>query len=269
MVSSNTGASVGMGAASGAAAGAMLAPGTMGLSIPIGALIGAAGGLASGMAGDKEAKRKDNAIKAYRARAAALYDQMAKDSWAQGTERQAATGATLEGLQSTMGATGAAAPQVADYLPAAADGQAQNDYMGFMERAGAGRGNLEQANTNAVQAGMNRGNLSQALNALVYSSTINGQVKAPEHARYQWMRQQELEQAQAELESIMGTTGNASRNLALLGQGIQTAGQLAMIYGASTGGPTANNFDNVGRGGAPVYSNGNVTTTGGVGAFYR
>jgi AraC-like DNA-binding protein len=250
-MSANTGASVATGAMSGAGAGAMVG-GPWGAVA--GGLIGGAGGLASGLAGDREAERRDKALKAWQKRSADIYGKMALDAWNQGTERQRATGTFLEGLPDAMGADPSAASDVASFLEAGPSGRG-DAYDQVMAQAAQPRMAVDQANLNATQAGMDRDSLNRVLQALGYSSGIESAVNDPQHKRYQWQQEQDLEEARRRLEEVLGTTDNANNNLALLGNGIQTAGQLAMLYGSMSGGP-ASNVPGTSGAGASTYGGG-------------
>ena len=201
--------------------------------------LGAAGGVANYMGGKKEAKRRSEAINRYERESAAIYDAMAKDAWGAGMERQRGTGQVIAGLKDTMGTPAAAAPQTSEFLPA---GSGQDDvfrgdaYRQVMAQATAPRAEVDQANLDASQAGMDRQQLARLLDALGFSSTIEAQAQAPTHQRLQWQKQREMEEAKRRLESVLGSIGNSTRNLQLLGSVLGTAGQAGMMYGSMGGG---------------------------------
>jgi hypothetical protein len=212
------------------------------LPLAIGVGLGAAGQVANYFGGKSEAKRKQKAIDRYNRDSAAAYDAMMKDAWAAGQERQRGTGQVIEGLRPTMGAPASDVPQLADFMPAEeADpsGLRGDAYRQAMATAGKPRQKVNQSQAVATQAGMDRAALARALDALGFSSTVEAQTKAPEHQRLQWQKRQELEAMKARLESALGKTGNAARNLQLLGSLLGTAGQATMMAGAFGGGPTA------------------------------
>lgn len=208
----------------------------------IGAGLGAAGSAANYFGGKKEAKRKARAVDEYGRTSAQLYDAMAKDAWNAGMERQRGTGQVIAGLKDTMGTPATAAPQTSEFLPA---GPGQEDtfrgdaYRQVMAQATAPRAEVDQANLDATQAGMDRQQIARLLDALGFSSTIEAQAQAPAHQRLQWQKQRELEEARARLEAVLGSTGNSTRNLQLLGSLLGTAGQASMMYGAMSAAPTA------------------------------
>lgn len=213
------------------------------LPLAIGVGLGAAGTVANYMGGRSEAKRKQKAIDRYNRDSSAVYDTMMKDAWEAGQERQRGTGQVIEGLRPTMGAPASAVPQLADFMPAEQpdpSGIRGDAYRRAMATAGQPRQRVNQSQVAATQAGMDRTALARALDALGFSSTVEAQTKAPQHARLQWQKRQELEQIKARLESALGKTGNGARNLQLLGSLLNTGGQAAMMYGAMGGaGPTA------------------------------
>lgn len=235
-MSSNMAASGVTGAASGAMAGTMIAPG---VGTAIGAGVGLAGGLLSGAGADKEAKRRDNALQDFKRKQADIYDAMAKDAWASGQERQRATGQQIAGLIPTMGAPASAAPRTADFVPTAPSGRG-SAYDNILQNAMKPRAAVDQANLDATQAGMDRTQLARALEALGYSSSMEGQINDPAHARLQWQKQQDLAEAQAHLDSILGTTDNAADNMQLAGNLIGDGVQMAGMWGAMSGGPSSN-----------------------------
>ncbi len=203
-----------------------------------GLALGAGGQVANFMGGRSEAKRRDAAISAYRQRSSELYDQMAKDAWAAGGERQRATGKVLEGLPAAMGADAGPAPQASGFLPVADNGDTEA-YRAAMAQVFANQGELDQGQLDLAQTGMSRDAMMRALGQLETGAGIESQVQAPAHVRYQWLKQQQLEEAKAQLEAVLGSIGNKSRNLQLLGSLLGTAGTGMMMAGAFGGGPAA------------------------------
>jgi hypothetical protein len=227
-------------------AGTMIAPGW---GTAIGAVVGGAGGLMTGIGAGKEAKRKARALEEYKRKQAEIYDAMVKDAWSSGVERQDATGQQIGGLTKAMSTPATVAPQTADFIDTAPSGRGAA-YDNVLQNAMKPRAVVDQANLNATQAGLDRAQLSRVLDQLGYSSSIEGQVNAPAHTRLQWKKQQELAEAQAALDEILGSTDNASQNLLLGGQLIGTGLQLGGMAGAMSGPAPSANLP--GSGGAPL-----------------
>jgi hypothetical protein len=207
--------------------------------LAIGVGLGAAGQVANYVGGRKEAKRRDAALGEYRDSSTQIYEDLARDAWDQGSERQRGTGKVLENLSATMGTPGTAAPKTSDFLPTAPSGRG-DVYDNILQTAMQPRAGVDQADLDATQAGLDRNQLSRLLDALGFSSTIEAQSDDPEHKRVQFTKQRELEEARARLEAVLGSVGNSSRNLQMLGSLLGTAGQASMMYGAMGGaGPTA------------------------------
>jgi len=202
----------------------------------IGLGLAAGGAAANYMGGRAEAKRKKGATKDYERESAALYDAMAKDAWNQGQERQRSTGKQIEGLTPSMSTPATEAPQASSFISTEPSGRGEA-YDNILQSAMKPQAEVDQANLNATQSGMDRAQLGRILDALGYSSSIEGQVNDPGHKRLQWQKQQELEAARQRLESILSTTGNKARNLQLLGSILNTAGSATMMAGAF-GGPS-------------------------------
>jgi hypothetical protein len=213
------------------------------LPLAIGVGMGLAGQALNYSGAKKDAERKSRAVDQYGRDSAAIYDAMAKDAWGAGMERQRGTGQVIAGLKDTMGTPATAAPQTSEFLPV---GPGEDDafrgdaYRQVMDQATAPRAEVDQANLDADQAGMDRQQLSRLLDALGFSSTIEAQAQAPTHQRLQWQKQRELEEAKRRLEAVLGSTGNSTRNMQLLGSLLNTGSQAAMMYGAmGGGGPTS------------------------------
>lgn len=198
--------------------------------------LGAAGTVANYIGGKKDAKRRGRALDEYGRTSAQIYDDMAKDAWNAGSERQRGTGQVISGLTTTMSTPGTQAPQTADFMPAMPDDQFRSDaYRQVMQQAIQPRAEVDQANIDADQAGLDRVQLGRLLDALGFSGTIESQANAPGHTRTQFTKQRELEEAKRRLEAVLGSTGNSTRNLQLLGSLLNTAGQASMMYGANAG----------------------------------
>lgn len=229
-----------------------------------GLAMGAAGAGANYLGGQAEAKRKKKGTKRYEADSARLYDDMAKDAWSQGQERQRGTGKQIEGLIPSMSAPATVAPQTSDFVSTEPSGRGAA-YDNVLQNAMKPRAAVDQANLNATQAGMDRAQLSRILDALGFSSTVEGRVNDPAHKRLQWQKQQELAEAQRQLNKILGTTGNKARDLQLLGSVLGTAGQATMMAGAM-GGPSPG-AGGVSAGAGAVGSSGSATSVGMGGAM--
>lgn len=220
-----------------------------------GTAMGVGSSVANYMGGKKEAKRRQGAIDAYGRTSADLYEKMAKDAWDQGLERQRGTGRIISGLTDTMGQPATEAPQTSAFLPTVepdTTGMRGDEYQRILQSAALPQAQVDQANLNATQAGLDRGALSRALQQLGFSSTIEGQAKDVGHKRYQWQRQRELEEAKARLEAVLGSIGNSTQKLQLLGSILGTGSQAAMLGASFAGSPTAG----VPNAGAATYGGG-------------
>lgn len=207
--------------------------------LAIGLGLGAASSVAGYIGKKKEGKRRAQAISDYNNESSALYDQMVRDSWAQGIEGQNATGQVLEGLPEAMGQPSTEAPQTASFLPEDMEDAGRGSaYQDILSRSIAPRAEVDQSQLNATQAGMDRQQLARVLDALGFSSTLEQQAKDPEHKRYQWDKRRKLTEAEARLQEALGSAG--SGNWDLLSSALGIGAQGAMMYGAMGGaGPTA------------------------------
>lgn len=204
--------------------------------LAVGLGLGAASTVAGYVGKKKEGKRKAQAIDNYNKESSALYDQMVRDSWAQGIEGQNATGQVLEGLPEAMGQPSSVAPQTSEFLPPEmADAGRGSAYQDILSRSIAPRAEVDQSQLNATQAGMDRQQLARVLDSLGFSSTLEQQAKDPEHKRYQWDKRRKLTEAEAALQAALGSAGNGNWDLLSAALGLGSQG--AMMYGAMSGSP--------------------------------
>jgi hypothetical protein len=187
-----------------------------------------------------EAERRAAAIANFQRRQSAIYDRMAKDAWAAGGERQKALGQELAGLPGIMGRAPSAAPDLSSFMPEGAPegGRDNMAYRQAMASAGQPAQGVNQAILNDQATGLDRNALMRALQQLGFTSGLETQVNAPQHARYQFKQQKNLDEAQAELDAILGGVSNSTRNQQLLSSLMGTAGQGLMMGAMYSGGPS-------------------------------
>jgi hypothetical protein len=201
--------------------------------------LGAAGGASNFIGGRKEAKRKQAAIDQYNRDSKRVFRRLEDDAWDAGFERQRGTGSVIQGLTPAMTAAPSAVPSVAASLPSDTAPQASDRYREALALMTAPKVALAQKQAKATQSGIDRATLMHVLNALGYSSGVEASAKAPQHSRTRHGLQLELEEAKRRLDDVLGSTGNATRNLQLLGSLFNTGSQAAMMGAAFSGGPKA------------------------------